>query len=258
MWYNWKYFFNLPLLDHSSKTWIISQLKPNRSSTNTGRHTSYYTIKHYSIKWCASTSSVVYYCTRLLFNTLLIFYASSCVEIHQHCLRHSGLNLRNANNFICVENFIECCWLCVELTLNKANWIAQIKFVSILYFIERIRTIGLCATANKAPSLHSQPQQSPPLNTQKIYAQSSFHNHPTQSSTLHNSDHIYQSNCEVKTSKAKPERIYTSAADRNHHYQQLQHQHYHYQPQQQQQQPRDNQRSLEIAMSSDGNCAQFA
>lgn len=105
----------------------------------------------------------------------------------------------------------------------------------------------MCATASKAPS--SLPPQQSPSHTHKIYAQG-FHNHPTQSSTSRNSDHIYQSSSEIKASKAKPERIYTSAADRNHHYQQLQQQHYHYQSQQQQ--VKDNQRSLETAMPNDG------
>lgn len=132
--------------------------------------------------------------------------------------------------------------------------IAKIKLIPILYYVEWIRIFELYTTAIKAPSSHSQSQQSP-SHTQKIYAQSSFHNHPRQSLPLHSSEHIYQSNYEVKTSKSKPERIYTSAADRNHHYQQLQQQHYHYQPHQQQ--PKDNQRPLDITISSDGNCAQF-
>lgn len=84
--------------------------------------------------------------------------------------------------------------------------------------------------ANKtiSPQLQSQSQtqtQSQSHSNQKIYAQSSYHHHPIQSPPSHNSDHSFnQQNHEVKAPKAKPDRIYTSAADRNYHYQAQHHQ----------------------------------
>ncbi|XP_031636969.1 protein MTSS 2 isoform X13 [Contarinia nasturtii] len=109
------------------------------------------------------------------------------------------------------------------------------------------------AQAKTTPSSH-------PHSNQKIYAQSSYH-HTMQSPSPHNSDHTYQQNHEAKAPKTKPERIYTSASDRNYHYhyqQQQQQHHHHHQPQQQQQQhhqqqQQNNQHSVHgMAMSNDG------
>lgn len=114
--------------------------------------------------------------------------------------------------------------------------------------------------ANKtiSPPLQSQSQsqtqtqsQSQSHSNQKIYAQSSYHHHPIQSPPSHNSDHSFnQQNHEVKAPKAKPDRIYTSAADRNYHYQQHHHPH---QPQHHHQQQQQYNHMPVAAMSNDGN-----
>lgn len=152
---------------------------------------------------------------------------------------------KDAESIACDEKVMIVSWpvsvLFTDMSNSTSHW--NIALLNHLIYFFRIHLFYYHTTANNASSSsHPQPQ--------KIYAQTSFH--PAESSAVHNSDHIYQSSAEMKTSKIKPERIYTSAADRNNHYQQLQQQHQYQPPQPQQHQ--HNHQPPGAALLSDGNC----